>query len=154
MNVCLNCGKALTGKHTKFCCTACEHYYDKHQEAESIDVKYGALGPVVREFICANPKCKKHVCVRNPKDKRTRFCCGRCREQFFKEENLPPKAHDVKIRRESWYERSCKLCGQPFGTTYASKEYCSRKCKDRARYLKKKEQMEQSLEIKRVIPII
>lgn len=81
---CLNCGKKLKGRQKYFCCDACCRYYDKHKTLEETESRYYREGIPIREFICANPDCGKHVYVRDPRDKRTRFCCGGCREKYFK----------------------------------------------------------------------
>ena len=148
--VCLNCGKILSGKKTKFCCTECEEYYDKHQTYEQVEAKYYRVGIPIREFVCANPDCGKHVYIRDPRDKRTRFCCGGCREEYFKHPAKykrgvshvsPLTRRTTKIHKESWYERKCEWCGKTFGTKYKEKKYCSKECRVKAKIYRRREQL-------------
>ncbi len=139
--VCLNCGKALPKQKQKFCCIECQEYYDKHQTFEQVETKYYREGIPIREFVCANPDCGKHVYVRDPRDKRTRFCCGGCREEYFKHPQNGKRGaacvglltrHTTKVHKEAWYERKCEWCGKMFGTKYKEKKYCCKDCKVKA----------------------
>lgn len=145
---CLNCGKPLKGKQKYFCSPECCKYYDKHRTLEQTEAKYYREGIPIREFVCANPDCGKHVYVRDPRDKRRRFCCGGCREEYFKHPQKkkrgahwinPLGRHTTKVHKESWYERKCAWCGKPFGTKYADKKYCCKKCRQRANHYEETE---------------
>lgn len=63
---CLNCGKKLKGRQKYFCSDACCRYYDKHKTLEETESRYYREGIPIREFVCANPDCGKHVYVRDP----------------------------------------------------------------------------------------
>ena len=65
---CLNCGKSLTGRQTKFCCTACQQDYQYHKYIESWKAgKYNglvgdyALSSHVKRYLLekADYKCEK-----------------------------------------------------------------------------------------------
>lgn len=156
--ICLNCGKVLKERQRKFCCIECEEYYDKHQTFEQVEAKYYRQGIPIREFVCANPDCGKFVYVRDPRDKRTRFCCGGCREEYFKH----PLKHKrgvsrigaltrktMKAHKEVIYIRQCEWCGKTFKTKYETKKYCSKKCKVKAKIhrLREKERQKSGLDV-------
>ena len=142
LGICLNCGKPLKGRQKYFCCDECGRHYDKHKTLEETESRYYRTGIPIREFICANPDCGKHVYVRDPRDKRTRFCCGGCREKYFKHPQKKKRGahwinalgrHTTKIHKEIYYDKRCAWCGKPFETKYKDKKYCSKKCRWRAK---------------------
>lgn len=80
-----------------------------------------------------------HVClncgaklVQDPKRKQKKFCCDKCRNQWWNQ-------HLDQVKRKSYYEITCQRCGK-VTTVYGDsrRKYCSRECYIADRFSKRK----------------
>ncbi len=81
---CKYCGRAFETdrKNQKFCCQSCGREWWKVHAPEHPEDLEAIPGLPIREFRCAY--CGKFVYVRNRNDHRTRFCCQRCEDRYWK----------------------------------------------------------------------
>ena len=102
MLICLNCGKQLTGKQTKYCSIKC-----KKQNRYK-----GRRSPHARRETCL-------VCEKNLTSMQTRFCSVKCKNLSRSENRRSP--HPPR--------ETCFVCDKPLIGTQT--RYCSRVCKSK-----------------------
>ena len=107
---CVNCGKALTGLHKKFCSRTCIKQYYRTHDVEHKDRSERDIH-VIREFGCRF--CGKTVYVSDKNDRRKVFCSVTCEKKYWKH---PPD----RRRRES-----NRGMGHPMSLNHL--KYCERK---------------------------
>lgn len=51
---------------------------------------------------------------------------------------LPPEMARGLVARRQRVAGQCVICGQPFGPSYAARRYCSNRCRQQAKYARRR----------------
>lgn len=97
--VCPVCGKRFLADRCtqRYCAEKCRK---KAHRKETGEERAGPEGtPVLRSFLCA--RCGKPVAVTDPKDRRSKFCSGRCERLYWKHRRTEKTDADISQRPES-----------------------------------------------------
>lgn len=100
-------------------------YCRRNERGKESSEKKGDAQPHDSTTVCEN--CGQLI-HQIPKQKRKRFCCDKCRNQWW-------NAHLDQVKRKANYEFICACCKKPF-TVYgnAHRKYCSHACYIEGRY--------------------
>ena len=96
--VCPVCGKRFLADRCtqRYCAEKCRKKAHRKKTGED---RAGPEGtPVLRSFLCA--RCGKPVAVTDPKDRRSKFCSGRCERLYWKHRRAEKKDAGIPVSEQ------------------------------------------------------